>query len=249
LKDLTMKMSNLVARSLMAVVSIAAAVAIFSAPAHASESDEINHVTVRFGDLDLSSPKDTKQLYMRLKGASETVCGDEEQAIDVRERVEISKCVKEAIEDAAGQINRPSLTALYDHHYPKEPLATAMRVSYAPRDNVSGYMTAELVDGQQYSGEYVEPGYYGHVDPSDPFWAQWCADGPASAAATCASPAGQKAAGQGRHEVVARMKDADGASLHCQFDLSHRSSGMAGGAEGKCQLPTGQTVEVDIPRV
>jgi UrcA family protein len=79
---------------------------------------EVHSETVHFDDLNLSSPKDAKRLYTRLRGAAETVCGD----YDVRDFVdtrEARKCENDAVAEAVAKVNQPLLTSVYDrsHHH------------------------------------------------------------------------------------------------------------------------------------
>lgn len=110
--------------ALIVAVAAGTAALVFSvAPAradtpHAPGMDEVevHSETVHFSDLNLSSEKDAKRLYTRLRGAAETVCGD----YDIRDFVDTRqarKCESDAMAEAVAKVNRPMLTAVYDHSH------------------------------------------------------------------------------------------------------------------------------------
>jgi UrcA family protein len=120
----------------MAGAALVAAAVTFLAPvaAHANNLDEeTSTVTVRFGDLNLDSQKDAHRLFLRLRIASQSVCGDEHEAIDLSERGKILECQQVAIEQAVEKVGRPLLTAVYDHNYPREALPMSASLSQPTR--------------------------------------------------------------------------------------------------------------------
>jgi UrcA family protein len=129
LKEIAMKTSVSVRESslLVAAATAAAACAVVLLPGQAHASDlgsnyeEPTSVTVHFSDLDLTKPKAVTTLYLRLRDASELVCGDDAQAIDLELRSELERCNQTAIENAVETVNRPLLTALYDRRFPDHP--------------------------------------------------------------------------------------------------------------------------------
>lgn len=104
-----------------AALAAAAATLLAPAAAHASDPEETTSVTVHFGDLDLNSQSGAHHLYLRLKLAAQSVCGDEYEAIDLSQRRDIMECQRVAIEHAVEHVDRPQLTALYDRYHPREP--------------------------------------------------------------------------------------------------------------------------------
>jgi UrcA family protein len=104
----------------VAAVGAAAVLLLSVAPARAAPLDDhvAEHTTVRFADLDLSSQKDTKRLYMRLRNAAEQVCGDYDP-LDLFDIQGARKCQDDAIAHAVAQLNQPRLTALYDRAHPR----------------------------------------------------------------------------------------------------------------------------------
>jgi UrcA family protein len=116
-----------------AALAAAAATLFIPVAAHATDIEETSTVTVRFGDLDLDSQNGAHHLYLRLKLAAQSVCGDEHDAIDLRDRGDIERCQQTAIEHAVERVDRPMLTALYDRRYPREPAAVSASLSSPSR--------------------------------------------------------------------------------------------------------------------
>lgn len=71
-------------------------------------------IRVRYGDLDLSKPRDVANLYRRIKRAADTICGSPSSWGGRLSSVET--CKQKTIEDAVGRINRPQLSAFYRDH-------------------------------------------------------------------------------------------------------------------------------------
>ncbi len=113
--------------------------------AHADSDNDVSSVKVVFSDLDLATPKGSMLLFIRLQDAAETVCGDDFQTVSLVERREIRQCQQAAVESAVARVDRPLLTALYDRHYPDEPLPGASRVSLAPGE-VSAPVRVEVIN-------------------------------------------------------------------------------------------------------
>jgi UrcA family protein len=121
--------------TLAAGAALAAAVATFLAPApvRAADLDETESVVVHFGDLDVNTPNGAHLLYMRLRNAAKTVCGNEFEAIDLKERGNILDCQRDAIQQAVEYVDRPQLTALYDRRYPQDHAIVSATTSGASR--------------------------------------------------------------------------------------------------------------------
>ena len=107
---------------------LTAVTTLLCAPAQATihHDTETDSVTVHFADLDPSSAHGAKRLYTRLRMAAREVCGDYTEAVDLTEMRDIALCERTAIAGAVEQVNRPPLTAIYDHQYPHEPITVAM---------------------------------------------------------------------------------------------------------------------------
>jgi UrcA family protein len=109
--------------------------------AHATTSTQGNVQTyeqiVRFGDLDLGSQHGADKLYSRLLNAARYVCGDSDDPVYFYERHTVRQCEQASIESAVAQIGRPKVTAVYDHHFPNQPLTNSGQVSAVRMDAVT----------------------------------------------------------------------------------------------------------------
>ena len=68
-------------------------------------------VTVKYSDLDLSTPSGAHTLYTRISGAARTVCGYE--GTDFIDQAIWKGCYRGAIADAVAKVNSPMLTAVH----------------------------------------------------------------------------------------------------------------------------------------
>src|SRR5262249_28725659 len=80
---------------------------------HASDSFDAPRVTVKFGDLNLSSPAGAATLYSRIRAAAKSVC-DPQDIGSLYGRLRVSQCVHQAIADAVTKVNAPGLYAVYN---------------------------------------------------------------------------------------------------------------------------------------
>ena len=65
--------------------------------------------TVKFADLDMSSPSSAHVLYRRIRAAAQVVCSYHFFATDTDK----AGCVRDATADAVTKINQPALSAVY----------------------------------------------------------------------------------------------------------------------------------------
>ena len=109
----------------IAVFTLAAA-AYAAAPANAADSaaPQLAH-PVSFSDLDLTRTADAQTLYQRIKTAADAVCSPLDGA-QIREKVNRSACVNDAIERAIKQVNEPLLTGYYLTLNPNSHLGTSL---------------------------------------------------------------------------------------------------------------------------
>jgi UrcA family protein len=97
-----------------------------SALAQEQQGVSVRTMTVRFGDLNLSTPAGAETLYHRIRGAARAVCGEEESyeiGLDVRHYWH--SCYQSAINDAVRKVHSPLLEAVHLRSTP-EALHTAM---------------------------------------------------------------------------------------------------------------------------
>jgi len=66
--------------------------------------------TVRFADLNISSPSGAHVLYMRIRAAAQVVCSHYWFATDG----DRARCVRDATADAVTKINQPALSTVYN---------------------------------------------------------------------------------------------------------------------------------------
>ena len=92
---------------------------------------------VRFGDLDLGSQHGAGQLYSRLLNAARYVCGESDDPFYFYERHAVRHCEQQSIENAVAEIDRPKVTAVYDEHFPHQPLTSSSRASAVLTDAVT----------------------------------------------------------------------------------------------------------------
>ena len=66
--------------------------------------------TVKFADLDMSSPSSAHVLYRRIRAAAQVVCSYHFFATDTGK----ARCVRDATADAVTRINQPALSAVFN---------------------------------------------------------------------------------------------------------------------------------------
>ena len=131
---------------------------------------------------------------------------------------------------------------------------TRATLSWNSSGGRSGTMTAQISNGQTYSGTYFQITHDTQVAELGPLWAGWGGPwrgpwgwrrpyyggwgywGPDDAFVTAYT---------GR--VVANLAGPDNTHLRCRFDLIHPGSGMAGGGQGSCQMPDGKVIDAVFP--
>ena len=76
-----------------------------------SNTPDTPSVTVRYGDLDLSSPAGANTLYQRIQAAARQVCGY--PGADLLEQASWRSCYRSAVGDAVRKVNSPLLIAVH----------------------------------------------------------------------------------------------------------------------------------------
>jgi UrcA family protein len=115
--------------SIATLVLVAGAVA--AAPAMATnlpsfgDPPETHSVRVHYADLNLSTASGAEELYRRISFAAHEVCGDVTVPSFVNQNRAYRECRRTAVEDAVAKVDRPKLTALYDRHFPDNPLVAS----------------------------------------------------------------------------------------------------------------------------
>jgi UrcA family protein len=75
-----------------------------------SNAADVTSVTVRYGDLDLSSPAGADALYRRIQAAGKQVCGY--SGATLLEQAAWRSCYRNAVGDAVRKVNSPQLIAV-----------------------------------------------------------------------------------------------------------------------------------------
>ena len=118
-----MNTRRLVARRLACSAALVAAVALAgSAFAQERQGVTVRTMTVRFGDLDLSTTAGAKTLYQRIRGAARMVCGEEEDyGLGLDARSYWNSCFHSAVNGAVDKVHSPLLQAVHRQSTPAAP--------------------------------------------------------------------------------------------------------------------------------
>jgi hypothetical protein len=107
-----------------------------------------------------------------------------------------------------------------------------------------GAMTAALNTGETYNGPFFQVTHETTVDELGPLWVGWEGRGAWRGWGAWGPSAGFATEYTGK--VLANLEGPRG-RMRCRFTLMQPSSGMAGGGEGRCQLPDGTIIHADFP--
>jgi UrcA family protein len=99
-------------------VALASAACLLAAGAASAAEIMVTHITVSYGDLDLTTPTGAQTLYIRIQHAAGEVCDHQELNYTYLERAE-RLCRQTTIAHAVTDVHSPQLTALYDKNRPK----------------------------------------------------------------------------------------------------------------------------------
>ena len=69
---------------------------------------------VKYGDLNVATTAGAAMLYDRIRTAASRVCRDVIPSVSARNRFERMTCVRELMDTAVKDVNRPALTALHE---------------------------------------------------------------------------------------------------------------------------------------
>jgi UrcA family protein len=97
-------------RGLIAAAIVTAVASSFAAGSAAAAGIDVTSPTVKFADLDISSPQGALQLYIRIHKAAATACSfypfKSERGLDL--------CVSNSTAKAVTKVNQPALFAVYN---------------------------------------------------------------------------------------------------------------------------------------
>jgi UrcA family protein len=85
----------------------------FAAIAQAGDGSGAIQSTVKYADLNVSSPSGAATLYARISMAAAEVCRDLDGR-DLRSKTVFNRCVHQAIADAVTKVDQPALYLVYD---------------------------------------------------------------------------------------------------------------------------------------
>ena len=93
------------------------------AVASADNSGDVRKITVKFADLNVSTPEGAAALYARIHSAARSVCAPDDNWFPFR--TSVSACIHKAITDAVMKVNQPALAAVYNERN-KTPLPSPL---------------------------------------------------------------------------------------------------------------------------
>ncbi|HEY6455740.1 MAG TPA: UrcA family protein [Steroidobacteraceae bacterium] len=107
-------------RGLVATAIISAVATIFAPISGAADSSGALQTTVRFSDLNVSTPEGAAVLYRRIRKASYQVCSPLDHG-DSKFDGRLDVCVNKAIADAVTKANQLALSAVYNSRHLAPP--------------------------------------------------------------------------------------------------------------------------------
>lgn len=118
--------------------------------------------------------------------------------------------------------------------------------TWSSDNSTSGTMTAKLEKtGQSFDGKFFQVTSQTRIDDVQPLfigwhrrWSDWPYWGPDYGSSFATHYSGR---------VLANLSSADGEHMRCSFRLVHPATGMAGGGQGRCQIPDGKTIDTTFP--
>ena len=120
-------------------------------------------------------------------------------------------------------------------------------MAWTANDSRTGVLTADLSTGQTYSGRYIQMTRETRVDDLNPLWDGWPHHRRWRGWDYWGPDYGPRFMTEYSGRVVANLASPDGQRMRCRFRLIQPASGMAGGGEGTCQLPSGDTIDASFP--
>ena len=96
-------------------LGLALALSVPSEAAPLASADTITRTeVVKFYDLNVATTAGASMLYDRIRTAASRVCRDVVSTMSARNRFERMTCVRELMDTAVKDVNRPALTALHE---------------------------------------------------------------------------------------------------------------------------------------
>jgi len=104
----TIKLQRMTATVLFSALALS-----FAAMCPAGDTTGANQSTVKYADLNVSSPSGAAALYARINGAANGVCRTLDGR-DLSSKTHFNRCVHNAIADAVTKIDQPALYSIYN---------------------------------------------------------------------------------------------------------------------------------------
>ena len=106
---------TLVAGAILSVLALS-----FATASHADDDTTPPQVTVKFGDLDVSTPQGAAALYRRINSAAIDVCS-RMYVIEQAYKWHKDACLQKVIGDTVIKVNRPALSAVFASKFGVSP--------------------------------------------------------------------------------------------------------------------------------
>jgi UrcA family protein len=104
----TIKLQHMTATVLFSALALS-----FAAMCPAGDTTGANQSTVKYADLNVSSPAGAAALYARINVAAGGVCRPLDGR-DLASKTQFDRCVHKAIADAVSKVNQPALYSIYN---------------------------------------------------------------------------------------------------------------------------------------
>jgi UrcA family protein len=116
-------------RGLVTIALVSALTSTLASVCAAGNSGDTVSQTVKYGDLDLSTPEGATALYRRIASAARNVCSARNMDTwNFAWRSQSTACVQKAIADAVTKVNQPALFLVYNENYkPSLPINLVSR--------------------------------------------------------------------------------------------------------------------------
>jgi UrcA family protein len=110
----TIKLQHMAATALFGALALS-----FAALCPAGDTTGVNQSTVKYADLNVSSPAGATALHGRIIAAANGVCRDLDGR-DAASKTRFNRCVHNAIADAVTKVDQPALYAIYNAKNPTQ---------------------------------------------------------------------------------------------------------------------------------
>jgi len=122
-----MNSRNLFHHSSLVCVALASAAGLLGSTGTlaAEWTEGTRNLTLRYTDMDRSSPDGAVKLYGRIEAAARFVCAERGRRFD--EQSDWNRCYRAAIGGAVLRVDSPLLTTIYHQHHGEAPFTAMLR--------------------------------------------------------------------------------------------------------------------------